>query len=169
MRTSLVRRRMVATATAAFLGLGVALGSGLASPASAADPATLSGIILGVGANESQRIVTWYSSADNAQQVQVAPTADIVNGEFPANAVTYAASGAANIATSGGFNRHATVTGLKEKTGYSYRVGSAGNWSPAYAFKTQDFEGDYDFLFYGDPQIGSSGDVAKTRPAGRTR
>jgi hypothetical protein len=161
MRTSLVRRRMVATATAAFLGLGVALGSGLASPASAADTATLSGIILGVGANESQRIVTWYSSADNAQQVQVAPTADLVNGEFPANAVTYAASGAANIATSGGFNRHATITGLKEKTGYSYRVGSAGSWSPAYAFKTQDFEGDYDFLFYGDPQIGSSGDVAK--------
>ncbi|MFI5889073.1 fibronectin type III domain-containing protein [Actinoplanes sp. NPDC051513] len=161
MRTSLVRHRMVATATAAFLGLGVALGSGLASPASAADTATLSGIILGVGANESQRIVTWYSSADNAQQVQVAPTADLANGEFPASAVTFAAAGAANIATSGGFNRHATVTGLKEHTAYSYRVGSEGNWSPAYAFKTQDFEGDYDFLFYGDPQIGSSGDVAR--------
>ncbi|GIM91458.1 purple acid phosphatase family protein [Paractinoplanes toevensis] len=156
-----VRRRVVASTVAAFLGLGVAFGSGLAAPAFAADSATLSGIILGVGSNETQRIVTWYSSADTAQQVQLAPTSSLVDGAFPASAVTFAASGAANIATSGGFNRHATLTGLKENTGYSYRVGFEGNWSSAYAFKTQSFEGDYDFLFYGDPQIGSSGNLAK--------
>jgi hypothetical protein len=155
-----LRHRVVAGTTAAFLGMAVAFGSGLGTPAAAADPATLSAIILGVGANESQRIVTWYSSADTDQQVQLAPTADIANGEFPAGAVTFAATGAANIATSGGFNRHATLTGLKENTAYSYRVGSEGNWSPAYAFKTQDFEGDYDFLFFGDPQIGASGNLA---------
>jgi purple acid phosphatase-like protein/calcineurin-like phosphoesterase family protein len=161
MRSSNSARRVAAIATAAAIGISVALGSGLASPASAADPATLSSIILGVGADESQRIVTWYSSADTAQQVQLAPTASVVDGVFPAGAATFAAIGGANIATSGGFNRHATVTGLKEHTAYSYRVGTEGNWSPAYAFKTQDFEGDYDFLFYGDPQIGSSGDLAK--------
>ncbi|XVV10772.1 fibronectin type III domain-containing protein [Actinoplanes sp. CA-131856] len=153
--------RVGATAGAAVLGLAIALGGGLATPASAADTATLSAIILGVGADETQRIVTWYSSADTAQQVQLAPTASIVNGEFPPASATFAAVGAANIATSGGYNRHATITGLKENTQYSYRVGSEGNWSPAYAFKTQDFEGDYDFLFYGDPQIGSSGNLAK--------
>ncbi|GAA2612931.1 hypothetical protein Adu01nite_05200 [Paractinoplanes durhamensis] len=146
---------------AAFLGLAVALGSGLTAPALAADPATLSGVILGVGSNETQRIVTWYSSADTAQQVQLAPTGALVNGEFPASAVTFAASGAANIATSGGYNRHATITGLKENTAYSYRVGSTDGWTSAYAFTTQSFEGDYDFLFYGDPQIGSSGNLAK--------
>ncbi|MGC5124337.1 fibronectin type III domain-containing protein, partial [Escherichia coli] len=54
-----------------------------------------------------------------------------------------------------------TITGLAENTAYSYRVGSDGNWSATYAFKTQSFEGDYDFLFFGDPQIGSSKDVAK--------
>ncbi|GGM08065.1 fibronectin type III domain-containing protein [Dactylosporangium sucinum] len=155
------RRRMAAGATAAALGLTMALTSGLATPASAADPATLSGIILGVGANETQRIVTWYSSADTVQKVQVAPTASLVNGEFPAGAATFDAIGGANIATSGGFNRHATLSGLQEKVQYSYRVGSEGNWSPTYSFKTQDFEGDYDFLFYGDPQIGASGNVAK--------
>ncbi|GAA4250926.1 metallophosphoesterase family protein [Dactylosporangium darangshiense] len=148
-------------AAAGLLGLVVALGSGLASPASADDPATLTGVILGVGADESQRIVTWYSSADTAQKVQLAPTSALVNGDFPASAATFAAIGGANIATSGGFNRHATLTGLQEHIAYSYRVGTEGNWSPAYSFKTQDFEGDYDFLFYGDPQIGSSGDVAK--------
>ncbi|MFG2045454.1 fibronectin type III domain-containing protein [Dactylosporangium sp. NPDC048998] len=155
-------RRAAAGATAALVGLAVALGSGVGSPAAAADtPAALTGIILGVGANESQRILTWYSSADTAQKVQLVPTAALVNGEFPASAATFAAIGGANIATSGGYNRHATLTGLLEHTAYSYRVGTEGNWSATYAFKTQDFEGDYDFLFYGDPQIGSSGDLAK--------
>ncbi|WP_406264453.1 metallophosphoesterase family protein [Actinacidiphila glaucinigra] len=154
------RRRVATGATAAFLGLTVALGNGLVTSASAADTATLSGIVLGVGANETQRTVTWYSSADTAQQIQVAPTAQVTDGQFPAGSATFDAIGAANIATSGGFNRHATITGLKENTQYSYRVGSEGNWSSTYSFKTQDFEGGYDFLFYGDPQIGSSGDLA---------
>ena len=160
-RTSGSARRRVATgATAAFLGLTVALGNGLVTSASAADTATLSGIVLGVGANETQRTVTWYSSADTAQQIQVAPTAQVTDGQFPAGSATFDAIGAANIATSGGFNRHATITGLKENTQYSYRVGSEGNWSSTYSFKTQDFEGEYDFLFYGDPQIGASGNLA---------
>ncbi|MEU6013566.1 fibronectin type III domain-containing protein [Streptomyces sp. NPDC047515] len=157
----LVRRRVATGVTAAFLGLSVALGSGLASPAVAAEPTALTGIILGVGANESQRTVTWYSSDDTAQKVQLVPTAQLVNGEFTAGAATYDALGGANIATSGGFNRHATLTGLQEHTAYSYRVGTEGNWSPTYSFKTQDFKGDYDFLFFGDPQIGSSGNLAK--------
>lgn len=156
-----VRHRVATGASAAFLGLTVAFAGGLASPAAAADSTTLSGIVLGVGANETQRTVSWYSSTDTAQKVQLAPTAQLVTGEFPANAVTFDAMGAANIATSGGYNRHATITGLKENTTYSYRVGTEGNWSTAYSFKTQDFEGDYDFLFLGDPQIGSSGDVAQ--------
>ncbi|MFH9979776.1 fibronectin type III domain-containing protein [Streptomyces sp. NPDC017179] len=155
------RRRVATGAAAAFLGLTVALGSGLASPVQAAETSTFTGIILGVGANESQRTVTWYSSADTAQKVQLAPTAQLDKGEFPASAVTFDALGGENIATSGGYNRHATLTGLREHTAYSYRVGSEGNWSSAYSFKTQDFKGDYDFLFFGDPQIGSSGNTAK--------
>lgn len=157
----LVRRRVATGTTAALLGLTVALGSGLVSPAAAAEPTAITGVILGVGADETQRTVSWYSSADTAQQLQVAPTASVVNGEFPADAATFAATGTANIASSGGYNRHATITNLKEHTPYSYRVGSAGNWSATYSFKTQDFEGNYDFLFFGDPQIGSSGDVAE--------
>lgn len=157
----LVRRRVATGTTAALLGLTVALGSGLVSPAAAAEPTAITGVILGVGADETQRTVSWYSSADTAQQLQVAPTASVVNGEFPADAATFAATGTANIASSGGYNRHATITNLKEHTPYSYRVGSAGNWSATYSFTTQDFEGDYDFLFFGDPQIGSSGDVAE--------
>ena len=53
------------------------------------------------------------------------------------------------------------IDGLQENTAYSYRVGTEGGWSPTYAFKTQKFDGAFDFLFFGDPQIGSSGNVAK--------
>jgi len=157
-----VRSRVAAGATVAVLGVSAAVGIALAIPATAADaPAALSSVILGVGADESQRIVTWYSSADTAQAVQVAPTATVVSGEFPADATTFAATGGANIASSGGFNRHVTITDLDPNTAYSYRVGAEGGWSPTYSFKTQSFEGDYDFLFFGDPQIGSSGHVAE--------
>lgn len=155
------RRRVSWIATAAVGASLVLSGAAIAPAASADTTATLSGIILGVGADESQRIVSWYSSADTAQTVQVAPTSTLVNGEFPATATSFSASGTANIASSGGFNRHSTITGLAENTAYSYRVGSDGNWSTTYAFKTQSFEGDYDFLFFGDPQIGSSGNVPK--------
>lgn len=155
------RRRAAWIATAA-VGVSLVLSGATAAPAALADTtATLSGVILGVGADEAQRIVTWYSSADTAQSVQVAPTSSLVNGQFPASATTFSASGTANIAGSGGYNRHATITGLAENTAYSYRVGSDGNWSPTAAFSTQSFDGDYDFLFFGDPQIGSSGDIAK--------
>jgi hypothetical protein len=156
----LVRRRLAVGATSAVMAISITFGGGLMTMAHAADAPAPTGIILGVGANESQRVVSWYSSAGAAQVVQVAPTAKLVNGEFPADAVTFPATTAANI-VNGGFNGHATIDGLKENTSYSYRVGTTGGWSPAYSFKTHDFGGDYDFLFFGDPQIGSSGNLAK--------
>jgi hypothetical protein len=158
------RRRAAVALSAAALSACVSLSGLAAVPAFAADPAptAYTGVILGVGADESQRIVSWYTSADQSQVVQVAPTASLANGAFPADSLTFTATGTANIATSGGFNRHAVITGLKENTAYSYRVGStAGGWSTTAPFKTQSFDGPFDFLFFGDPQIGSSGDIAK--------
>ncbi|MFG1709526.1 fibronectin type III domain-containing protein [Nonomuraea sp. M3C6] len=155
----LVRRRVAVGATAAVMGISAVLGTGLTTAARADDGAKLTGIILGVGASESQRVVSWYSSANTAQVVQIVPTSKIKHGEFDKHAVTFPATVAANI-VNGGYNAHATIDGLKKNTAYSYRVGTEGNWSPTYSFKTQDFKGDFDFLFYGDPQIGSSGNVA---------
>jgi hypothetical protein len=142
------------------LAVSAAFGIGSITIAGAQAPATSSGIVLGVGANASQRVVSWYTSANTAQSVQVAPTSQLVNGEFPANAMTFAATVTANT-VNGGFNGHAVLSGLQEDTAYSYRVGADGGWSPTYTFKTQKFNGAFDFLFYGDPQIGSSGDTAK--------
>ncbi|MFC4533819.1 fibronectin type III domain-containing protein [Sphaerisporangium dianthi] len=155
-----VRRRLAVGATAAVMGVTAVLGGSLATAAHADATAPLTGIILGVGANESQRVVSWYSSVGTAQVVQVAPTSEIHKGQFPKHAVTFPAAVAANV-VNGGYNGHATVDGLKQNTAYSYRVGVQGNWSPTYSFRTQKFKGDFDFLFFGDPQIGSSGDLAK--------
>lgn len=131
----------------------------LASVVTAA-PATISGIILLVGADESQRVVNWYASAQTNQVVQLAPTSELHDGAFPSIARTYPAFVVANT-VNGGFNGHAILDRLEENTEYSYRVGGDGGWSPTYAFNTRTFDGNFDFLFFGDPQIGSSGNVAK--------
>ncbi|BEH02619.1 hypothetical protein brsh051_19000 [Brooklawnia propionicigenes] len=155
------KRHLIAWLSAATLGLTFASSSLLTAPAMAEEVSTApTAIVLGVGANESQRILSWYTSEDTSQLVQLAPSASVINGQFPGNATSFAASGNANTTTesAGTHNRHAVITGLQENVEYTYRVGSDNNWSPAYTFRTQSFEGDYDFLFFGDPQIGSSGD-----------
>ncbi|GAA1535283.1 hypothetical protein GCM10009788_42610 [Nocardioides humi] len=154
-----LRRRVASGVTIAALSVSAVLGAGALDAAHAEDPAAITGIVLSVGGSENQRVVSWYASANTAQSVQVAPTSALVNGEFPTTATTYSATVAANT-VSGGYNGHATLSGLQEHTAYSYRVGAEGAWSPTYSFKTQDFEGDFDFLFFGDPQIGASGNVA---------
>ncbi|MBZ4486292.1 metallophosphoesterase family protein [Microbacterium sp. cx-55] len=156
------RRRAAMWLSAAAIAATAVIGASLVPAAAYAAGASYTGIVLGVGADETQRVVSWYSSDDSAQIVQLVPTTAVVGGVFPATGATsFTATGTANIASSGGYNRHAALSGLQENTQYSYRVGSDGAWSQTYSFKTQSFEGDYDFLFLGDPQIGSSGNVAK--------
>ncbi len=151
-------RRTVAVGVTTAVACGALVFGGILPTAGAADPATVDDIILLVGANETQRVVSWYASADTAQVVQVVPTSELVDGEFPADATDYAGVVTANT-VGGGFNGRAVITGLQEKTDYSYRIGEEGEWSRAYEFSTQKFEGNFDFLFFGDPQIGSSGNV----------
>ena len=149
-------RRRVTMAAVATIGAATIALSGVVN----AVPANVTGIILLVGADESQRVVNWYASANTSQLVQVAPTSKVKDGEFPNNATTFAAVVAANT-VNGGFNGHAIVDGLKENTEYSYRVGGDGAWSATSQFKTRKFDGNFDFLFFGDPQIGSSGNRVK--------
>src|SRR5262245_27827772 len=139
----------------------VAIGAAVMAVAAAtAPPATISSIILPVGADESQRVVNWYASENTSQVVEVAPTSALEGSAFPSSSTRYQAVVAAN-AVNGGFNGHAILDQLKENTAYSYHVGGDGAWSATYEFKTRKFDGNFDFLFFGDPQIGSSGNVAK--------
>ncbi|WP_120339262.1 FN3 domain-containing metallophosphoesterase family protein [Cryobacterium soli] len=152
------QHRTTTRLAAAAVCLSVALGGSVLTATSAfAATAAQTDIVLGVGSNETQRNLSWYTATDTAQVAQLALAADVVGGAFPSLATTI--DGAGGPTTSGEFNRFATFTGLKENTSYVYRVGSAGNWSATYSFRTQDFDGDFNFLFFGDPQIGSSGNV----------
>jgi hypothetical protein len=121
-------------------------------------PAELSDIVMTVGADETERGMTWYSNLDTVQEVQLA-VAPAAGTEFPATSTSFKATGGAT--TSGEQRRSATITGLAENTDYVYRVGNETNgWSDTYSLDTQAFSGDYDFIFVGDPQIGASGNTA---------
>ncbi|KAF2415123.1 hypothetical protein B1729_01135 [Microbacterium sp. B35-04] len=120
----------------------------------------ISDVVLGIGATEAQRNLTWYSDADVPQVAQLAKASDFVDGAFPDSAAEFATTKTGST-TSGEFFRDTTLTGLEENTAYAYRVGSEENgWSPAYSFRTQAFAGDFSFLFFGDPQVGASGNLA---------
>lgn len=117
-----------------------------------------SDVVLTIGADESARNVTWYTNTDSAQVLQYAVgTGD----EFPTEGVT-TVEAAGDVTTSGEYNRRAAITGLAESTSYVYRIGSEqGGWSETRSFSTKSFTGDYEFLFFGDPQIGASGNAQR--------
>src|ERR1700742_1190221 len=112
-------RRATAGAALATLAVSGVFGIGAMTGASAQSPVTTSAIILSVGANQAQRVVSWYATDSTPQSVQVVPTSQLVDGEFPAGATAYAGTLTANT-VNGGFNGHATIDGLQEDTAYSY-------------------------------------------------
>lgn len=165
-------------AGAAFTGTGTAT----AAPTTPTTNISTGGpihVLLGVGATESQRIASWYFPTNVDQSLEIEKTADLADGAFTSAKKTIAASKAANTAAdtsttdsdtksiagiaaeSGYINAHATISDLEPNTSYTYHVGAADGsaWSSTYTFTTKRFSGDFDFLFFGDPQIGSSGFV----------
>lgn len=122
--------------------------------------AKITDLLLGVGATEQERNLVWYSNVDVAQVAQLAEKSTVVDGVFPASAQTFPVT-AGGLTSSGEYFRDATLSGLKENTEYAYRVGDeATGWSPVHTFRTRGFDGDFDFLFFGDPQVGASGNLA---------
>ena len=164
------RRRIAAAAIALTVGVGVLGGLNLSNAEADDGAADVTDVILTVGASTSERVISWSGSTVGPQGVQFAPTSTLTSGAFPASAVTVPGQVAAN--TSGaaaGYasptpevaHGYAVLSDLAPSTAYSYRVGSDGHWSATYTFKTSAPQGDFDFLFFGDPQIGSSGDTAR--------
>jgi hypothetical protein len=122
--------------------------------------ASITDLVLNIGADETQRNFAWATDSGAIEVVQVAKTADLVEGNFPVSTPTFTATSGTSL-QAGLKYQQVTATGLVENTAYSYRVGSeARGWSATKTFVTQDFDGDYSFLLVGDPQIGASGNVA---------
>lgn len=160
-----VCRRMVAGAGAMALGAGAVFGVAFAGAAAhAAGTVTIKDIVLGVGADETQRYVTWYADASTDSVVKLEKTSDLNAGAFDSDAVDYAAAVTATTGTSGGdvarfpYRGSALLDTLKADTAYSYEIVAAdGTVSPVYSFKTGAFGlGDgFEFAAFGDPQLGA--------------
>lgn len=130
-----------------------ALNSLTATKTSSANP--FSDVSLTVGADETQRNITWYSTSAIGGGVYYAPVPEISNGAFPTDAkfVTTTAMAASN--KPGYYSHKATLTALTPDTDYVLRLYIDGKYSDLYYFST-DALGDFQFTFVGDPQIGNA-------------
>ncbi|WP_172836145.1 purple acid phosphatase family protein [Microlunatus soli] len=153
------RRRRVAAA----VGVATLVGCGaFAANAYADSPAAPYDILLGVGSDETSRNLAWYVPDDADQEVVLQETKRLRGGEFTDRARVVDAVEKQNwVGATTAYNARVTLDGLKPNTGYSYKVGSSDAWSPTYTFTTGNSGNGrpFSFLFFGDPQIGSSGDA----------
>lgn len=115
---------------------------------------------LTIGENETKMNLTWYANTNTSGTVQLAKAGAMINGEFPSQFTTVEATN--NQANDKGFYyNQATLANLEENTKYVYRVVNGDQVSKIYDFTTKDFDGSYNFIFAGDPQIGASGSASK--------
>lgn len=115
---------------------------------------------LTIGEDETRMNLTWYANTNTSGTVQLAKAGAMINGEFPSQFTTIEATN--NQANDKGFYyNQATLANLEENTKYVYRVVNGDQVSKIYDFTTKDFDGSYNFIFAGDPQIGASGSASK--------
>lgn len=115
---------------------------------------------LTIGEDETKMNLTWYANTNTSGTVQLAKAGAMINGEFPSQFTTVEATN--NQANDKGFYyNQATLANLEENTKYVYRVVNGNQVSKIYDFTTKDFDGSYNFIFAGDPQIGASGSASK--------
>lgn len=137
------RRKAVALCTA----LSVATTGIFATPALAqANP--IYRVVLGVGADETQNTVSWRTHSWGAEALEFFPTdhpeqKQVIEAREQDNGALLYRS------------MEATMTGLQPATRYTYRVGSdAQGWSAPQTFTTSDFDSNWNFVAFADPQIG---------------
>ncbi|MGE7664646.1 fibronectin type III domain-containing protein [Ureibacillus composti] len=117
----------------------------------------VSDIAFSLGANETERTFNWYTEkTDEAGVVQFAKANNGYGQKFP-KGKTVTVDATLEEATSGQSSHEATISGLKRNTTYNYRFGDGeGNWSQTYTFTVRG-DDEFNFLFFGDAQLGSKG------------
>ena len=110
---------------------------------------------LTIGEDETRMNLTWYANTNTSGTVQLAKAGAMINGEFPSQFTNNQAN------DKGFYYNQATLANLEENTKYVYRVVNGDQVSKIYDFTTKDFDGSYNFIFAGDPQIGASGSASK--------
>ena len=115
---------------------------------------TFEQIVMGMGTDESERGLSWYSVSSAAASVEYAPVSEN-REEFPAEFKTVSAVTKASENKTGYYVSKATLKNLNESTEYVYRIVSDGVYSELKYFKTDDTE-EFEFIFVGDPQLASA-------------
>lgn len=121
------------------------------------EPTGPTSLLLGVGKDPSERLLSWFTDTGEDEVVQIAAGE---HGALPEDAFTFRPT--ARDAAADGENDyvHAALTDLSADTSYTYRVGSdEGGWTDTATFRTPDTDPEHSFTFVGDPQVGSSGDA----------
>lgn len=121
----------------------------------------LKAISLSVGSTPSELNINWFSTDSSNGKVQYAKKSDM-NGSFPEDKAVTVDAKISKAQADGYYANKATMSNLEENTSYVYRVGNNGNWSDTYTTATKA-SGNFSFLFAGDPQLGSSGDLASDK------
>ena len=108
-------------------------------------------VALAPGSDESERTFSWHTQDTNKKGV-----VELSRLDEEGNILSSETFEATVEDILRGRSRHkATVSGLEENQLYSYRFGDGHRaWSESYTFQTQA-EGDFNILFFGDPQIGA--------------
>lgn len=112
-------------------------------------------VSISMGADATQRNFTWYSDADGEGTLLIAEASAVKNGEMPANAAAYSATGKATNRT-GFYSYQATAKGLAANTRYAYQMVN-GDTKTEIGYVTTGGTDAFSFAFAGDPQIGASG------------
>ncbi|MBR5817118.1 MAG: fibronectin type III domain-containing protein, partial [Clostridia bacterium] len=115
-------------------------------------PTVAENIILGVGSNESERRIAFFSDSADRSEVRVTKADNVISGMIIKDYTTFYASTIPATNASGKYAKAATITGLSENTRYAYVIDTEGYESDVYYFNTSGF-GDYEFTFVGDPQL----------------
>ena len=149
-----ISRIITVSLLAALLILCLAIPSVAASEQDDCGHAEVDAVVLNVGADETERNLSWYSIRSGAGAVQYAPAADMVDGEFPTNYKSASSTYKRAANDYSCFANKATMSGLKENTEYVYRIVHTDYTSELYYFNTGSF-GDFEFVFVGDPQFGT--------------
>ncbi|ULO06858.1 S-layer homology domain-containing protein [Paenibacillus sp. 19GGS1-52] len=113
-------------------------------------------LVMTPGRDATELNFTWVptnTSSTSASRVQIAKKNDMTTAAFPDMHETF--TGTLAVGTDALASNKVTVTGLQESTEYVYRVSDGEEWSSVYSFTTHESAA-YDFLLYGDPQIGAS-------------
>ena len=129
--------------------------SGSGSDSDTSSDVKIGSISLSVGADETQRNFTWYSTKAGEGTLLIAKASDVKDNTMPESATRITVTGEAATNKSGYYSYQTTASGLAKSTKYAYQVVNGDTKSDINSFTTGSGDG-FSFAFAGDPQIGAS-------------